>query len=56
MLIFRILKILFFTSLLVVFQFAQEVEIVSSGNERSFRVNLPSESSDSLPMMIIYTD
>ena len=53
MLIFRILKILFFTSLLVVFQFAQEVEIVSSGNERSFRVNLPSESSNSLPMMII---
>ena len=53
MLIFRILKILFFTSLLVVFQFAQEVEIVSSGNERSFRVNLPNESSDSLPMMII---
>ena len=53
MLIFRILKILFFTSLLVVFQFAQEVEIVSSGNERSFRVNLPSESSDPLPMMII---
>ncbi len=53
MLIFRILKILFFTSLLVVFQFAQEVVIVSSGNERSFRVNLPSENSDSLPMMII---
>ena len=53
MVIFRILKILFFTSFLIVFQYAQEVEIVSNGNERSFRINLPSESSDSLPMMII---
>lgn len=35
------------------FQFAQEVEIISDGAERSFRVNIPSESSDSLPMMII---
>lgn len=53
MLVFRILKILFFILLLFTFQFAQEVEIVSNGNERSFRINLPSESSDSLPMMII---
>ena len=53
MLIFRILKILIFTSFLIVFQYAQEVEIVSNGNERSFRINLPSESSDTLPMMII---
>ena len=53
MLIFRILKILIFASFLILFQYAQEVEIVSNGNERSFRINLPSESSDSLPMMII---
>ena len=41
------------TLLLSSFQFAQEVEIISDGAERSFRVNIPSESSDSLPMMII---
>jgi len=41
------------TLLLSSFQFAQEVEIISDGAERSFRVNIPIESSDSLPMMII---
>ena len=53
MLILKVFKILLVTLLLSSFQFAQEVEIVSDGAERSFRVNIPSESSDSLPMMII---
>ena len=53
MLILKVFKILLVTLLLSSFQFAQEVEIISDGAERSFRVNIPSESSDSLPMMII---
>ena len=53
MLILKVFKILLVTLLLSSFQFAQEVEIISDGAERSFRVKIPSESSDSLPMMII---
>ena len=53
MIIFKIFNLLLITFLLSDFQFAQEVEIVSDGNERSFRINLPNETSDSVPMMII---
>jgi polyhydroxybutyrate depolymerase len=44
---------LLITFLLFEFQFAQEIEIVSDGNERSFRVNLPNDTNDSVPLMII---
>ena len=53
MLISKICKLLLITFLLFEFQFAQEIEIVSDGNERSFRVNLPNDTNDSVPLMII---
>ena len=31
----------------------EEIEIASGGNERSFRVNLPSDTNDPIPLMII---
>ena len=45
---FLLIAFLFFES-----QFAQEIDIVSDGNERSFRVNLPNDTYDSVPLMII---
>ena len=53
MLISKICKFLIITSLFFDYQFAQEIEIVSGGNERSFRVNLPSDTNDPIPLMII---
>ena len=53
MLISKICKFLIITFLFFDYQFAQEIEIVSGGNERSFRVNLPSETNDPIPLMII---
>ena len=53
MLILKIYKILLVTFLFFGVQFAQEIEIVSGGNERSFRLNLPSDTNDSIPLMII---
>lgn len=53
MIIFKICKILSLTFLFFKFLFAQEIDIVSEGNERSFRVNLPSNTSDLVPLMII---
>ena len=53
MLISKICKFLIITFLFFDYQFAQEIEIVSGGNERSFRVNLPSDSNDPIPLMII---
>ena len=53
MLISKICKLLIITFLFFDYQFAQEIEIVSGGNERSFRVNLPSDSNDPIPLMII---
>ena len=32
---------------------AQEVEIISDGNERSFRINLPSNTDEPIPLMFI---
>ena len=48
-----------FTKLLLVyilfcsFYFAQEVEIISDGNDRSFRINLPSNADEPFPLMFI---
>ena len=53
MLISKICKFLIITFLFFNYQFAQEIEIVSGGNERSFRVNLPSDTNDPIPLMII---
>ena len=53
MLISKICKLLLITFLFFEYQFAQEIEIDSEGIERSFRVNLPSNTSDSVPLMII---
>ena len=53
MLISKICKFLIITFLFFDYQFAQEIEIVSGGNERSFRVNLPSDTNDPIPLMII---
>ena len=53
MLISKICKLLIITFLFFHYQFAQEIEIVSGGNERSFRVNLPSDTDDPIPLMII---
>ena len=53
MLISKICKLLIITFLFFETQFAQEIEIVSGGNERSFRVNLPSDTNDPIPLMII---
>ena len=53
MLISKICKLLIITFLFFDYQFAQEIEIVSGGNERSFRVNLPSDTNDPIPLMII---
>ena len=53
MLISKICKSLIITFLFFDYQFAQEIEIVSGGNERSFRVNLPSDTNDPIPLMII---
>ena len=53
MLISKICKLLIITFLFFHYQFAQEIEIVSGGNERSFRVNLPSDTNDPIPLMII---
>ena len=53
MLISKICKFLIITFLFFNYQFAQEIEIVSGGNERSFRVNLPSDTDDPIPLMII---
>ena len=53
MLISKICKFLIITFLFFDYQFAQEIEIVSGGNERSFRVNLPSDTDDPIPLMII---
>ena len=53
MLISKICKFLIITFLFFETQFAQEIEIVSGGNERSFRVNLPSDTNDPIPLMII---
>jgi len=53
MLISKICKLLLITFLFFDYQFAQEIEIVSGGNERSFRVNLPSDTNDPIPLMII---
>ena len=53
MLISKICKLLLVTYLFFDYQFAQEIEIVSGGNERSFRVNLPSDTNDLIPLMII---
>jgi polyhydroxybutyrate depolymerase len=52
-LISKICKFLIITFLFFDYQFAQEIEIVSGGNERSFRVNLPSDTNDPIPLMII---
>ena len=35
---------------------AQEVEIISDGNERSFRINLPSNTDEPIPLMLILQD
>ena len=32
---------------------AQEVEIISDGNERSFRINLPNDTDEPIPLMFI---
>ena len=53
MLISKICKFLIITFLFFDYQFAQEIEIVSGGNERSFRLNLPSDTNDPIPLMII---
>ena len=53
MLISKICKFLIITFLFFGYQFAQEIEIVSGGNERSFRVNLPNDTNDPVPLMII---
>ena len=53
MLISKICKLLIITFLFFDYQFAQEIEIVSDGNERSFRVNLPSDTNNPIPLMII---
>ena len=53
MLISKICKILLITFLFFENQFAQEIEIVSGGIERSFRINLPSDTNDPIPLMII---
>ena len=53
MLISKICKFLIITFLFFETQFAQEIEIMSGGNERSFRVNLPSDTNDPIPLMII---
>ena len=53
MLISKICKFLIITFLFFDYQFAQDIEIVSGGNERSFRLNLPSDSNDPMPLMII---
>ena len=53
MLISKICKLLIIAFLFFDYQFAQEIEIVSGGNERSFRVNLPSDTNDPIPLMII---
>ena len=49
----QICKLLLITFLFFEHQFAQEIEIVSGGNERSFRINLPSDTNDPIPLMII---
>ena len=53
MLISKICKFLIITFLFFDYQFAQEIEIVSGGNERSFRINLPNDTNDPIPLMII---
>ena len=53
MVISKICKFLLIAFLFFESQFAQEIEIVSDGNERSFRVNLPNDTYDSVPLMII---
>ncbi len=52
-LISKICKLFIITFLFFDYQFAQDIEIVSGGNERSFRLNLPSDSNDPMPLMII---
>jgi len=47
--IFRSSLLLFF---LCAFSEGQEVEIISDGNERSFRINLPNNTDNSVPLMI----
>ena len=47
--IFRSSLLLFF---LCAFPEGQEVEIISDGNERSFRINLPNNTDNSVPLMI----
>ena len=49
----KVCNLLIITFLFFDYQLAQEVEIVSGGNERSFRVNLPSDTNDPIPLMII---
>ena len=46
------LQVLIIT-LIVTISFGQEVEIVSNGEDRSFRINLPDDTENSVPLMFI---
>jgi len=48
-----IAKLLLASILFSPFYLAQEVEIISGGNERSFRINLPSNTDEPVPLMFI---
>ena len=46
-------KLLLASLLFSPFYFAQEVEIISDGTERSFRITLPSNTDEPIPLMFI---
>jgi len=55
---FYVLKYIIFKFLLIICffyekQFAQDIEIISDGSTRSFKVDLPIDTSQSMPMMIL---
>ena len=46
-------KLLLASILFSPFYIAQEIEIISDGNERSFRINLPSNTDGPVPLIFI---
>ena len=53
MLRFKLFKFLLIISFFCETQFAQEVEILSNGNSRSFKIDFPSSIAEPTPMMIL---